>query len=231
MHTPWQVLEHMRLAQWDILEFSRDPNHISPDFPKGYWPPTEAPPGANAWNKCVASFRADLEAMAALVEDPATDLFARIPHGDGQTVLREAMLIADHNAYHLGRICPAAAVIGRVGLVLLRGGIPMSGHLCPWWMAYTFDNPLRRISARSSDSCWDPYVREGMTVVDVGCGMGHFSIGMARLVGETGVVISVDLQQEMLEILNKRATKAGVAGRIRLHQVRAGTVSHWMRMR
>lgn len=111
-HTPWQVIEHMRLAQWDILEFSRDSKHVSPDFPDGYWPPTEAPPGAKAWDKSIASFQSDLDAMTALVEDPATDLFATIPHGDGQTVLREAMLVADHNAYHLGELVLLRRLLG-----------------------------------------------------------------------------------------------------------------------
>ncbi len=103
-HTPWQLLEHLRIAQWDILEFSRTPRHVSPPFPKGYWPPTEEPPDPSAWDRSVRAFHADLDAMIALVKDPRTDLFARIPHGEGQTVLREAMLVADHNAYHLGQL-------------------------------------------------------------------------------------------------------------------------------
>jgi uncharacterized damage-inducible protein DinB len=103
-HTPWQLLEHIRIAQWDILEFSRTASHESPAFPDGYWPPGERPPSADAWRESVARITADLEAMAALVESPATDLFARIPHGDGQTILREALLVADHNGYHLGQL-------------------------------------------------------------------------------------------------------------------------------
>ena len=103
-HTPWQLLEHMRIAQGDILEFSRDPKHVSPKFPEGYWPDNEAPPDEDAWQKSVTSFGADLQAMAALVADPSTDLYARIPHGSGQTILREALLVADHNAYHLGQL-------------------------------------------------------------------------------------------------------------------------------
>lgn len=102
-HTPWQLLEHLRIAQWDILEFCRNPRHVSPPWPKGYWPPTEAPPDDTAWQRSVDSFLADRQAMVNLVKDPHTDLFARIPHGEGQTILREAMLIADHNAYHLGQ--------------------------------------------------------------------------------------------------------------------------------
>lgn len=103
-YTPWSLFEHLRIAQWDILEFSRDAGHHSPEFPDGYWPAAEAPENESAWEHSRASFRRDLEAMRALMADPATDLFAPIPHGDGQTVLREAMLVADHNAYHLGQI-------------------------------------------------------------------------------------------------------------------------------
>src|SRR5438094_7090531 len=103
-HTAWQLLEHMRIAQWDILEFSRNPKHISPKWPEGYWPPTEAPPAKADWSKSVQAFRADLKAMQKLAADPAQDLFAPIPHGEGQTLLREALLVADHNAYHLGQL-------------------------------------------------------------------------------------------------------------------------------
>lgn len=101
-YTPWQVLEHMRIAQWDILEFSRDANHVSPEFPKGYWPRPDELGNTELWQRSVERFRHDLQEMEALVENEATDLHAKIPHGDGQTILREALLIADHNAYHLG---------------------------------------------------------------------------------------------------------------------------------
>ena len=101
-YTAWHVLEHMRIGQWDILEFSRSAAHVSPKWPEGYWPAKDAEPGAEAWNESVERFRADLEELKALVADPETDLLARIPHGDGQTVLREVLLVADHNAYHLG---------------------------------------------------------------------------------------------------------------------------------
>jgi ubiquinone/menaquinone biosynthesis C-methylase UbiE len=89
-------------------------------------------------------------------------------------------------------------------------------HICPWWLAYSFDNSLRRLLHRPEEML-APYVKEGMIVIDIGCGMGFFSIGMARLVGDQGLVISVDLQQKMLEVLERRAKKAGVAHRIRLH--------------
>jgi hypothetical protein len=111
-HTPWRLLEHMRLAQWDILEFSRNPKHVSPPFPEGYWPRGDAPPDDAAWDRSVEAFRADLGAMQDLVADPRTDLFARIPNGEGQTVLREALLVADHNAYHLGQLVVVRRLLG-----------------------------------------------------------------------------------------------------------------------
>jgi hypothetical protein len=111
-HTPWRLLEHMRIAQWDILEFSRNPKHVSPPFPDGYWPRGDAPPDPAAWDRSVSAFRADLREMEDLVANPATDLFAPIPHGDGQTILREALLIADHNAYHLGQFVVVRRLLG-----------------------------------------------------------------------------------------------------------------------
>lgn len=111
-HTAWRLLEHLRIAQWDILEFSRTPKHVSPDWPAGYWPKGDAPPDDKAWDKSVAAFKSDLAAMRALVNDPKTDLFAKIPWGDGQTILREALLVADHNAYHLGQLVELRRAIG-----------------------------------------------------------------------------------------------------------------------
>jgi hypothetical protein len=108
----WELLEHMRIAQWDILEFSRDAKHVSPDWPAGYWPKTQAPGNAKAWDASVKSFARDLAAMKKLVANPRTDLFARIPHGTGQTILREALLVADHNAYHLGQIVIVRRLLG-----------------------------------------------------------------------------------------------------------------------
>lgn len=101
-HTAWELLEHLRIAQWDILEFSRDARHISPEFPDGYWNKKEGT--ERDWHDSVARVLADLQAMRELVRDEKTDLFAKLPHGAGQTVLREAMLVADHNAYHLGQL-------------------------------------------------------------------------------------------------------------------------------
>jgi hypothetical protein len=111
-HSPWEVLEHLRIAQSDILEFSRDSKHKSPEWPGGYWPTTQAPPDEQAWDKSVRAFRKDLKAMCDLAADESTDLFARIPHGDGQTILREALLTADHNAYHLGELVLVRRLLG-----------------------------------------------------------------------------------------------------------------------
>ena len=110
--TAWRLLEHLRLAQWDILEFSRNPRHRSPKFPDGYWPQGDTPGSPEAWRESVERFRTDLKAIEALVKNPATDLFAAIPGGDGQTVLREALLVADHNAYHLGQLVMLRRLFG-----------------------------------------------------------------------------------------------------------------------
>ncbi len=111
-HTAWQLLEHMRIAQWDILEFSRSAKHVSPEWPGGYWPKTEKPPDENAWKKSLASFKRDLKAMEKLVADPKTNLYTRIPHGTGQNIYREALLVADHNAYHLGQLVLLRRLLG-----------------------------------------------------------------------------------------------------------------------
>lgn len=103
-HSPWELLEDLRIAQEDILDFSLNPNYKAIDWPSGYWPATPAPPDDKAWDKSVRAFRKDLKSFCALISDPETDLYARIPHGDGQTILREALLIADHNAYHVGQL-------------------------------------------------------------------------------------------------------------------------------
>jgi hypothetical protein len=111
-HTPWRLVEHLRIAQWDILRFCLDPHHVSPQFPEGYWPQGDAPPDAGAWERSVAGFRADLRAMQELAADPAADLFTPLPHGQGQTILREALLVADHNAYHLGQLVLVRRLLG-----------------------------------------------------------------------------------------------------------------------
>jgi len=100
-YTAWQVLDHMRFAQWDIVEFSRNPDYVSPPFPEGYWsPPADATSGE--WQDAITTFKKDLEGMLELLSDESKDLFAPFPYGDGQTLLREALLLADHNAYHIG---------------------------------------------------------------------------------------------------------------------------------
>src|SRR5215470_15857735 len=111
-HTGWQLLEHTRIAQWDILEFSRNPKHVSPEFPEGYWPKTAGPPDGAAWAKAMEGFRRDLEQMISLVKNPRIDLYAKIAHGDGQTILREALVLADHNAYHLGQLVDLRRALG-----------------------------------------------------------------------------------------------------------------------
>jgi hypothetical protein len=103
-HSAWELLEHLRIAMNDILDFSINPKYKALDWPAGYWPATATPPDEKAWDKSLRAFRKDLKAFCALISDPETDLFVRIPHGDGQTILREAMLIADHNAYHVGQL-------------------------------------------------------------------------------------------------------------------------------
>ena len=111
-HTPWQVLEHLRITQWDILEFSRDPGHGSPSIPEGHWPETSTPPHGSAWRESYARFKTDLLEMVDLVSDPGQDLIAPFPHGTGQTLLRQALLIADHNAYHLGEMVLLRRMLG-----------------------------------------------------------------------------------------------------------------------
>ncbi|MGA7633308.1 MAG: DinB family protein [Terriglobales bacterium] len=111
-HTAWMLLEHMRIGQWDILEFSRSPKHVSPKWPEEYWPALEAPTDEKAWKASMATFRKDLRSMTQLVGNSKTDLFGRIPWGDGQTILREALLLADHNAYHLGQLVMLRKSIG-----------------------------------------------------------------------------------------------------------------------
>ena len=111
-HSPWMLLEHLRIAQRDILEFSSNRRHVSPDWPKGFWPSREAPPSPAAWNVSIKKFRQDLKTMETLVANPKTDLHARIPWGEGQTILREALLVADHNAYHLAQLVDVRRLLG-----------------------------------------------------------------------------------------------------------------------
>jgi hypothetical protein len=111
-HSPWEVLEHLRIAQWDILEFIRNPGHVSPEFPGGYWPGAQAPASEKAWDESADAFRGNLREIAELVANESTHLLSAIPHADGKTILREALLAADHNAYHLGELVTLRRVLG-----------------------------------------------------------------------------------------------------------------------
>jgi hypothetical protein len=111
-HSAWMLIDHLRIAQWDILEFRRNPNYKPREWPREYWPTTIAPPSSGAWDKSVRQFRRDLKAMQEMVTNPKTDLFAKIPWGEGQTILREALLVADHNAYHLGQLLDGRRLLG-----------------------------------------------------------------------------------------------------------------------
>ncbi|MFN8575040.1 MAG: DinB family protein [Gemmatimonadaceae bacterium] len=111
-HTLWQLTEHLRLAQEDILDFCVNANYAEREFPEGYWPPTPAPPSDAAWDESLARIRRDRQALQQLALDSGRDLFATIPHGTGQTYLRELLLVIDHNAYHVGQIILARRALG-----------------------------------------------------------------------------------------------------------------------
>jgi DinB family protein len=114
-HSPWQVLEHLRLAQWDILEFSRNPAHRSPKWPEGYWPQAPEPPNAAAWDASVRQFERELATVKQLIADPRRDLFAKIDHPEARahhTLAREAMLLLEHNGYHLGELIVLRRLLG-----------------------------------------------------------------------------------------------------------------------
>ena len=111
-HSAWELLEHLRIAQRDMLEFSRNAKHVSPKWPAGYWPASVAPPDEAAWNRSVEGFNDDLAAMRKLVADPASDLYTPFAHGEGQTLIREALQLADHNAYHIGELVSLRRVLG-----------------------------------------------------------------------------------------------------------------------
>ena len=111
-YSPWQLLEHIRLCQFDILDFCRNPSYVEREWPADYWPPRIAPHSANAWTASIRAVRNDREALKKLVADPACDLFSTIPHGTGQTYLREVLLVADHNAYHVGQLVAVRRLLG-----------------------------------------------------------------------------------------------------------------------
>ena len=111
-YSPWQLLEHLRLAQDDILDFCRSPDYRERDWPADYWPGSAEPPSADAWDGSLAGYRRDRDALAGLAQDPSADLYAAIPHGTGQTLLRELLLVIDHTAYHLGELVVVRRALG-----------------------------------------------------------------------------------------------------------------------
>lgn len=111
-HTAWQLIDHIRIVQWDIVEFIINPYHISPDFPSGYWPKESAPGNPDEWNKTLEEIRVDLNRMLELIQNVDNDLFVPIPHGTGQTLFREALLLADHNSYHIGQLVDLEKLLG-----------------------------------------------------------------------------------------------------------------------
>lgn len=111
-YSPWQLLEHLRLAQEDILDFCRNPDYRERRWPDDYWPDSAEPPGGEAWDRSAAAVRRDRDALAGLAQDPSRDLTARLPHGSGQTLLRELLLVLDHNAYHLGELVVVRRALG-----------------------------------------------------------------------------------------------------------------------
>jgi hypothetical protein len=111
-YSPWELLEHMLITKWDILEFTPNSKHYSPKWPERYWPENPVPPDAKAWDRSIAAFRDDMQSMCALIADERGDLYAPFPHGSGQTLLREALLVGDHNAYHLGQLVLVRRILG-----------------------------------------------------------------------------------------------------------------------
>ncbi len=111
-YTPWHLVEHLRIAQWDILEFIRDPDHHSPDWPVGYWPDPDSQAGDSLWIKTLVLFKKDLAAIKDLVQDPNIVLSAELPHAPGYTYIREFLLVADHNAYHIGEFAILRQIMG-----------------------------------------------------------------------------------------------------------------------
>lgn len=112
-HTPWRLLEHMRICQWDLVEYCLDPSgHQSPQFPEGYWPKDDAPPTDRAWDESIAAFKQDLRRMVEIISDSKRDLTAPLPGTPGHTILREVLILADHNAYHLGQVIVLRKALG-----------------------------------------------------------------------------------------------------------------------
>jgi hypothetical protein len=103
-YSTWQLAEHIRIAQWDLLEFSRNAKHVSPKWPDGYWPKETAPKSEDAWKECIKQIKADRKSFTDLVKNSGDDLYQPFDYGDGQSLLKEAMVLADHNSYHTGEI-------------------------------------------------------------------------------------------------------------------------------
>jgi hypothetical protein len=111
-YTPWHILEHLHIAQWDILEFIRHPDHVSPQWPAGYWPQPTKTAAQDQWDKTISLFLSNLESLRDIVADPATDLYAPIPHAADYTIFREILVVSDHNAYHIGEFAVLRQVMG-----------------------------------------------------------------------------------------------------------------------
>lgn len=112
-YTFWHLLEHLRITQWDILDYIRNPKYQPIEWPRDYWTPRDAVADEAAWHGTIKQFQADRAALVAIVENPQTDLYAPIPHGyDGHTILREILVVADHNAYHIGELGILRQVVG-----------------------------------------------------------------------------------------------------------------------
>ncbi len=111
-YSAWELVEHIRIAQHDILHFSLSADYVSPAWPEGYWPESPAPERDSQWSRSVRAIRKDLAEFQTLIRDPKQDLYRKFPWGDGQTLLREAMLIADHNSYHIGQLVLVRRLLG-----------------------------------------------------------------------------------------------------------------------
>ena len=111
-YTPWHILEHLRIAQWDILDFIRNPDYVTPDWPGGYWPEQNATADQKQWDKTISAFLSDAQTLREIVSDPQTDLYAPIPHAPGYNILREILVVSDHNAYHIGEFAILRQVMG-----------------------------------------------------------------------------------------------------------------------
>jgi len=111
-HSAWELVEHLRIAQWDILEYVLNPKHTSPKWPEGYWPATPAPPDDAAWEKSIAAFRADAQRFVDMIKDESNDLLAPVEFANNATFLRQILMNADHNGYHIGQIVTVRRLLG-----------------------------------------------------------------------------------------------------------------------